>query len=316
MTFWTTMAAALPDRRRPRLEFPSFVRPVLKALLLPLHAAGAAVIALDRPGGKPVRLCATRPPPSALFGAGALFQAGSGVIAHGLDGDGNPILAGPWQMLPTRLVVLAFWREAGSHAWRKSDHRLVETASAALGAVLKTGAPPTREKALQTVADAVTGLPRARKFVADLPRHFARLDREGLPGTMILVSIDDFSQLRTRLGRKGIDEVLRQTAVLLNRVSRPTDVVARLDDNEFAIWLNGADHFTAAERAEQLREDAPGALTKASRGLPVSLSVGIAARRCGSPEMVNVLLQRADFAMHEAKKAGPGLWRVSQEEVG
>jgi diguanylate cyclase (GGDEF)-like protein len=310
------MAAASPDQRRPRPDLPSFVKPVLKALLLPLDAAGAAVIAVDRPGGKPARLCATRPPPTAVLGAGALRLAGSGATAHGLDLDGNPILAGPWQMMPTRLVVLAFWREAGARAWRRSDHRLVETAVAALGAVVKKSAPPSREKTWQTLADTVTGLPKARKFVADLPRHFARLDREGLPGTMILVSIDGFSQLHTRLGRKGIDEVLRETAVLLNRVSRPTDVVARLDDNEFAVWLNGADHFTAAERAEQLREDAPSALAKASRGLPVSLSVGIAARRSGSPEMVNVLLQRADFALHEAKKAGPGLWRVSQEEVG
>jgi diguanylate cyclase (GGDEF)-like protein len=310
------MTSVSLDRRRPRPDLPGFVKPVLKALLMPLDAAGAVAVALDPRAGKPVGLCGTQSVPRGVLGATDLLQAGSNGPAHGLDGDGHPILAGPWQMLSGRRVVLAFWRESGAKAWKKPDHRLVRAVAAALGAVLRNTASPAKDKPWQTIADAVTGLPKARKFVADLPRHFARLDREGLPGTMILVSIDGFSQLHTHLGRKGIDELLRQTAALLNRVSRPTDVVARLDDNEFAVWLNGADHFTAAERAEQLRADAPKALATACRGLPISLSVGIAARRSGSPEMVNVLLQRADYAMHEAKRAGPGLWRVSQEEVG
>jgi diguanylate cyclase (GGDEF)-like protein len=300
------------SRHRP--DFPIFLRPVLAAVLVPLEATGAAVATHDGRGSRLVKLCATGQVPPTLFGATA-FLAGSRAPSHGLGPDNHPVLCGPGPLLAGQQAVLGFWREIGAKPWKKQDYLLVLTVAAALDAVLRNVAAASKERLPHTVIDMVTGLPRARKFVADLPRHFARLDREGLPGTMILVSIDGFRQLQTDLGRQGIDQVLRQTAVLLNRVSRPTDVVSRLDSNEFAIWLNGADQFTAAERAEQLRAEAPHSLTMAAQGLPVSLSVGIAARRSGSPETVSTILQRADFAMHEAKKVGPGLWRVSQEEV-
>jgi diguanylate cyclase (GGDEF)-like protein len=192
---------------------------------------------------------------------------------------------------------------------------LVLMVAATLDAVLKSVSPPPREAPRRGIADIVTGLPKARKFVSDLLRHFARLDREGLAGSIMVVSIDGYTQLNACLGRKGISQVLLQIAALLNRISRPSDAVGRIDDDKFAVWLNGADHFTAAERAEQLGLNTSHSLAAASRGMPVSFSVGIAARRPGSKETVNLLLQRADRAMREARKIGPGLWRVAQDGV-
>jgi diguanylate cyclase (GGDEF)-like protein len=310
------MIGASLSIRRHKSDFPMFLEPVLAALLAPLKAAGAAVIALNGGAGKPVNICTTGNGPLALLGATELLLAGSHGPSHGICTDLHPVLAGPWQMPLGQQVILVFWRRIDAKPWKQQDHHLLLTIAAALSAFVKNGGSSPKESPSRSAIDIVTGLPKARKFVADLPRHFARLDREGLPGTMILVSIDEFSRLNSHLGRKGIEEVVRQTAEILNRMSRPTDVVARISDDEFAVWLNGADQFTAAERAEQLRADAPRILAFASRGIPVSLSVGIAPRRPGSPETVHILMQRADVAMHEAKKAGAGLWRVSQEHVG
>jgi diguanylate cyclase (GGDEF)-like protein len=306
-------ASLTKSRQQP--DLPMFLKPVLTGVLKPLGALGAAVVALDGPDGRPVKLCQTGKAPSSLLAASAVLLGASRSPSHGLCADNSPILAGPWPMRAGQQSIIVFWREIGAKPWKKQDYPLVQTVAAALRAVLKSVAVSAKAVPPHAMVDAVTGLSGARKFVTDLPRHFARLDREGLPGTMILISVDGFIRLQADLGRKGTDEVLRHTAVLLNRISRPTDVVARLDSNEFAIWMNGADQFTAAERAEQLRADAPQSLAVASRGLPVSLSVGIAARRSGSPETVTILMQRADFALHEAKKEGPGVWRVSQEEV-
>jgi diguanylate cyclase (GGDEF)-like protein len=227
--------------------------------------------------------------------------------------DEQPILAGPWRVSTAQPLALVFWRERGGKAWKKQDHALVLVAAAALTAFLKHDVAPPRETTWRNITDNLTGLPRARKFVADLPRHFSRLDQDDLPGSMLLISVDGYSQLGPRFGRKVADEVLRQAAWLLGRVTRPTDIVARIDDGEFAIWLNGVDHLSAAERAEQLRVDAPGVLSAAlqEHDSPISLSVGIAARRPGSTETINSLMRRADYAMAEAKSAGPGLWRVA-----
>jgi diguanylate cyclase (GGDEF)-like protein len=285
---------------------------VLSAFLAPLEAEGAGVIDLGGGDGNPVTLYATGDDPPALRTATGLLLAGSRGPFHAVCPDRRPVLAGPWQVAPAQRMVLVFWRGIDAMPWKKSDHRLVMIVSLALGALLKNRSPGQNQA--RGVADLGTGLPKARKFVSDLGRHFARLDREGLPGTMMVVSIDGFTGLSAQLGRKGIAAFVPQIADLLNRISRPTDVVARIHGDEFAVWLDGADHFTAAERAEQLRVEA--AATLEVEGTPVSLSIGIAARRPGSAQTADALLHRADFALHEAKKAGPGLWRVSHEGSG
>ncbi|MBN8898671.1 MAG: GGDEF domain-containing protein, partial [Rhodospirillales bacterium] len=46
----------------------------------------------------------------------------------------------------------------------------------------------------------------------------------------------------------------------------------------------------------------------------LSLSIGIASRRPGSPEPIEALLRRGDLAMTDVKRNGRGHWRVALEE--
>ena len=186
--------------------------------------------------------------------------------------------------------------------------------AAVLGALPPNAARPL-EPAWRGAIDDLTGLPRARKLVEDLPRHCARLDRDGLPGTLIIASVNGLKRINETFGQGIADDVLRQVAKFFQALTRPTDVVARVGGDEFAIWLNGVDQYIAAERAERLKADAPlvaSALQKPE--LDVSLSIGIATRQPRSSETINSLMRRADYAMHEARNAGPGNWRVSQEK--
>jgi diguanylate cyclase (GGDEF)-like protein len=190
---------------------------------------------------------------------------------------------------------------------------LVLMAAAALEAWALYAERP-KELAWRRTVDDLTGLPRARKLVEDLPRHFARLDRDGLPGTLIIANIDGFKKINETFGRGGGDDMLRRAAMFFQRLTRPTDVVARIGGDEFAIWLDGVDQFTAAERAERLKANAPGlAVGLQKPELHVSLSIGIATRQPGSNETISSLMRRADSAMHEARDIGPGNWRMSQE---
>jgi diguanylate cyclase (GGDEF)-like protein len=312
------MAGAAINNWQKQSVFLVTVGPVLDALITPITAEGAAIVALNDKANAAVQLYATRQSPSGLVGATALLAAGAIAPAHGMSPDEFPILAGPWEMPFGPRVVLVFWREQMAKPWKKQDHALVRTAAAALSALVSNGAQLRKEPIRRGPMDHLTGLPKARKFVADLPRHFARLDREELPGTLIVVNIDGLDCLVARLGRAVGDLVLQQTAALLVRVTRPADLVARIGTDEFAIWLSGADHLAAAERAEQLRVDGPGSVAVAvPAGIPpFSLSVGIATRLPGSRETPGSLMRRADYALHEAKAVGPGTWRVSREVVG
>ena len=74
------------------------------------------------------------------------------------------------------------------------------------------------------------------------------------------------------------DEVLILLADLLRKLVRPGDLIARLGGDEFAVWLSGADHMTAAERADYFCKTAPAEL-QASLPEPfpdLGVSIGIA----------------------------------------
>ena len=99
---------------------------------------------------------------------------------------------------------------------------------------------------------------------------------------------------------------------LLNLV-RSFDIVARLSGDVFGVWLSGADHMTAAERADSLCKDVPVELQTLLPELfpKLGVSIGIATRRAGSMKSVEDLTKRADMAMFEVKRSGRGHWRVA-----
>ena len=132
----------------------------------------------------------------------------------------------------------------------------------------------------------------------------------------MFVDLDNFKPLNDEFGHDVGDDALRLTGELLRRIVRPTDLVARFGGDEFALWLDGADEFAAAERAEDLRVQAPGTLAHLvpDGRLKVTMSIGIAPRHPTGGEEIESLMQRADKAMYEVKRSGRGHWRVSHEE--
>ncbi|HEY5300217.1 MAG TPA: GGDEF domain-containing protein, partial [Acetobacteraceae bacterium] len=172
------------------------------------------------------------------------------------------------------------------------------------------------EMASQARTDPLTGLLNRRAFLEELPRHIDRLERDGMPGTLMFADLDNFKSVNDRLGHDVGDQMLCAAADLLRRTFRPTDLVARLGGDEFAIWLNGADHMTAAERAERLRVEGPRLFAELTDDAsPVGFSIGIAPRRSGGGEEIDAVMRRADLAMYEVKRSGRGHWRVSLEEA-
>jgi GGDEF domain-containing protein len=68
----------------------------------------------------------------------------------------------------------------------------------------------------------------------------------------MLLEVDNLESIGQLLGPDGRDLMLRRAAILVRCTVRPTDLVARTGEAEFAIWFSGADLMTAAERAEDL----------------------------------------------------------------
>ena len=292
---------------------------VLGELVRALGADGAVILDLDAcPGG-----------PQVLHGAGAdagwLLPHAAGLLRDD-EADAAALgMAAECQVLacpaPTRFggraAVLA-WRTGDAPAWNADDQALALSVTGLVRTVLEHEAIQ-RELARQARTDPLTGLLNRRAFLEEAARRIDRLDREGMPGTLVFVDLDGLKSLNDRLGHEAGDAVLVLAAGLLRRTFRPSDLVARLGGDEFALWLDGSDELTAAERAERLRTSFPAEAARlAPGGAPdgPTLSIGIASRPVGSALELDTLMERADQAMYEIKRRGGGGWRVSRLDGG
>lgn len=209
---------------------------------------------------------------------------------------------------------IVLWRRRG--AWPDPDRSLAEAGASLLALVLEQQALQ-QEMARQSRTDHLTGLFNRRAFMEELDRHFDRLEKEQLPGTLILADLDGFRTVNERLGFVAGDRALQAVARLLRAAVRPTDVVARLGGDDFALWLNGADHLTAAERAEHLRQAIPVKMMNELAGHPMALTVsmGIATRPAGSGSPPGEVIEQAEHALRMVKQEARGNWRVARQEA-
>jgi diguanylate cyclase (GGDEF)-like protein len=226
--------------------------------------------------------------------------------------DGRPILADICQSRFGERTGIAAWRPADARVWDADDVRLIAASGKIIRMALEHEAIQ-REMLRQARTDPLTGLLNRRSFREEVLRHTDRADREGVPSTLMFVDLDHFKAVNDKLGHEVGDQVLVRTAAVLRDTVRPADLVARLGGDEFALWLGGADHMTAAERAESLRINVPKALAEITEDVSprVTLSIGIATRAVRADEDIDGLIRRADEAMYEAKRNGRGHWRVS-----
>jgi diguanylate cyclase (GGDEF)-like protein len=231
-----------------------------------------------------------------------LLAASPNRPAHAVTKDRRPLMACPWILPPAGPGGLLLWRAPRAKPWTDSDHDLAASVAMLLRVAIGAGMG-------QVGIDRLTGIPNRRWFLDEADRH---IDTGVVVGTLSMVDIDDLRRINLSLGRARGDQILVRMANQLRASVRPTDLVARVGADEFAVWQDGMDHLTAAERAEslcsrRLFHDLPD-------GQGVTFSIGIASRNPGSAQDVRTLLRRAYMAAREVKATGGGGWRVSHTQ--
>ncbi|HUP73818.1 MAG TPA: sensor domain-containing diguanylate cyclase [Acidimicrobiales bacterium] len=98
--------------------------------------------------------------------------------------------------------------------------------------------------------DSVTGLPEQR--VAR--ERLVKLSEAGTPFSLALVDIDHFAIYRELHGAEAADEALQLLSESLVAAVRPTDMVARVGDFEFAVVLPESTAQSALKAIERVRE--------------------------------------------------------------
>lgn|GEM_PF-843429 len=164
-----------------------------------------------------------------------------------------------------------------------------------------------QELSVLSQTDALTGLANRRAFDQRLAEEVSRAARHRVPLALLVVDIDHFKPYNDHYGHPAGDACLRQVAAVLREsAGRPTDLVARLGGEEFALLLphqSGAQAIQLAERCVRAVEAAVIAHARSPVASHVTVSVGVA-QWLGAAQDGAALLAAADAALYLAKRQG------------
>lgn len=163
----------------------------------------------------------------------------------------------------------------------------------------------------QAVRDALTGL-FTRYYMDDAAGRLLDLhERDDAVGfAVVMFDVDHFKAVNDNHGHGAGDAVLRRLAGVILEVSRRVDIPVRLGGEEFAVFLAGCTAAQAQAFAERVRSGAAALrFDGALEALRITFSAGIAEHAVG--ESLEALIERADRALYEAKRAGRDRVRVA-----
>ena len=213
---------------------------------------------------------------------------------------------------PEEIVTVEYRLRHRDGAWRA----LESTASnllgqpAVAGIVLNAHDITDRKRAEEKLLhdalhDELTGLPNRALFMDRLRHSMERSRREPERLTAVLfLDLDRFKIVNDSLGHLVGDELLIQIAGTLSSTLRPSDTIARVGGDEFAILLEGGrDVGDAVRVADRIHERLSSPINLGGHEVFITASIGIAVH---TPEYEKPedLLRDADTAMYRAKSSG------------
>jgi diguanylate cyclase (GGDEF)-like protein len=241
---------------------------------------------------------------------------GQDVDASGLPG---PVITRAMEVAGTPVGELTVWFAEPTLPVIR-DELAVSAYADALAGALHDAAARVRLAALDArsshdaVHDPLTGLLNRTALLADGDRVLRSLDRDHQVALLVL-DLNDFREVNRTLGYRSGDAVLETVAARILDLTRERDLVARLGDDEFVVFIPSVVTLTdsaalreaptplpqALRRARELVEHIAAPLEIASVRLAVESAVGVVVCAASCAETAE-LVRRASVALDQAKE--------------
>ena len=158
--------------------------------------------------------------------------------------------------------------------------------------------------------DPLTGLSNRRAFARALDRYFAAALRDGGDIACVMIDLDGFKPLNDVLGHQSGDQILQQTARVLQQFVRKSDLAGRFGGDEFVLLLPNTSEVVAVQVAKRIQktfmEEIAKEVNEKNAYVHLSMSMGVATKNLAGVMSSQRLVGCADQALYAAKRAGKG----------
>jgi diguanylate cyclase (GGDEF)-like protein len=164
--------------------------------------------------------------------------------------------------------------------------------------------------------DPLTGLFNRRHFFSIAEQELARNIRHHHCLSLIMMDIDHFKSINDTHGHCVGDLVLREVGEKIRNTLRRSDTPCRYGGEEFAILMPETDSFAAVMIGSRLQKVMEETIVETDKGpVFITISVGIATMQENIHAEIDVLMEQADQALYEAKKAGRNQVKLWNPEI-
>jgi diguanylate cyclase (GGDEF)-like protein len=154
------------------------------------------------------------------------------------------------------------------------------------------------------IRDALTGIYNLRYYKERMNNEISAARRDGTPLSLIYFDLDHFKTVNDQYGHPAGDEVLRQVAKHISKISRAHDVFARVGGEEFTVLLPRCNLSDAMSDAERIRVIIENLSIPVSPELSINITISLGVVTLLGEESAEDFYQRADKKLYEAKQTG------------
>lgn len=152
--------------------------------------------------------------------------------------------------------------------------------------------------------DGLTGLGNRAQFNRRFAQELAQNQRYGHPLALAIFDADHFKKVNDTFGHPAGDEVLVGLGKIIVASSRASDVPCRFGGEEFALIMPATNAVDGATVCERIRLALQAAVWPRHPEHQVTLSIGLVGVDGATALAADQLLEHADKALYDAKKAG------------